>query len=108
METLLEYGVYGLAAWRLASLLVNEKGPWNLFLRLRTWAGIEHDNQGRHTIIPDRFLAGVLSCVWCASVWVGMVLVLGWGLFPTIAIWIAKALALSAAAVLVEVWVRNQ
>ena len=108
METPLEYGIYALAAWRIASLLVNEKGPWNVFLRLRLWTGIEHDTQGRHTIIPDGFLAGILSCVWCCSVWVGTGMVILAGVWPGGALWFAKAMALSAAVVILEVWIRNR
>lgn len=67
-----EFVVFGLATWRLSSLLVDERGPWDLFLRFRKLVGIEHDDDGKATIIPDGFFPGVLSCVWCASMWVGM------------------------------------
>lgn len=99
--------VYVLATWRISSLLVNEGGPGSIFRRLREWAGITHDEQGNKVIIPDTFLGGVFSCVWCSSVWVGA----GWVgldlLWPEGAGLIAAALALSAGAVMVEKWVRG-
>ena len=55
------------AGWRLALLLVSEQGPWDVFERLRTRVGIPP--QGQAGEIPSNPLAGVLSCVWCCSVW---------------------------------------
>lgn len=104
----LEWFILVLATWRVSSLLVNERGPFDLFLRLRSWAGIQHDSQGRSTIIPDGLLSGVLSCVWCASVWVGAGWAAAYWLWPDYALPVALALALSAAAVLVETWLRNR
>ena len=55
------------AGWRLASLLVNEAGPWDGFERLRIRVGIPPEGQAGE--ISSNPLAGVLSCVWCCSVW---------------------------------------
>lgn len=97
--------IYGLATWRAASLLVNEAGPWDVFLRLRRLTGIEHDGEKQKTIIPDGFLPGVFSCVWCASLWVAG----GWVVFdlviPSVAIKLAAVLALSSLAVLLQRYV---
>lgn len=65
-DLLLRAVIVGLASWRLASLLVDEEGPWHVFARLRQWAGIPA-GPGE---IPDGILAGILSCIWCATVWV--------------------------------------
>jgi hypothetical protein len=104
MIDLVTAAIYMLATWRVASLFVNERGPGDVFLRLRRWAGIEHDDSGLKTIIPDNFVAGLLSCVWCCSVWVGGF----WMLFDWAAPWIAirlgMALAFSTGAILVERW----
>ena len=91
--------VYTMATWRVASLLVNEAGPWGVFQWLRERAGIEHDFSGEKTIIPDRFLAGLFSCVWCASLWAAA----GWMIFdwflPLLAVRVALVFALSAGAI---------
>lgn len=102
---LFSFLIYGLATWRVASLFVNEAGPGNVFLRIRQWAGIEHDDDGNKTIIPDTFFAGVLSCVWCASLWAAMFWV-GMDLIsPEVTMKVAMVFALSAVAVGWQRWV---
>lgn len=51
----------GLATWRLASLIVYEDGPFEMFTRLRSIKALE----------------GVTSCLWCASVWTGTLVAVG-------------------------------
>ena len=70
--TLVELIVFGLATWRVSSLLVDEVGPFRIFLKLRQLVGIQHDVDDFVSIVPDTFLASLLSCVWCTSVWVGL------------------------------------
>ncbi|MEE8361782.1 MAG: hypothetical protein V3R71_06470 [Gemmatimonadales bacterium] len=55
------------AGWRVASLMVNEAGPWDGFERLRIRVGIPP--QGEAGEISSNPLAGALSCIWCCSVW---------------------------------------
>lgn len=94
--------IFGLATWRVSSLLVNEAGPGNIFIRIRKLAGIEHDASGTPTIIPDGFFPGVLSCVWCSSIWVAFF----WGLFyvwtPEAALFFGTILGFSATAIIIE------
>lgn len=93
--------IFGLATWRLASLLVNEAGPGFMFLKLRERAGITHIG-GEKLIIPDGFLPGLLSCIWCSSLWVGVGWALLYWLFPDAAPLIAAPFAFSTVAVLVQ------
>lgn len=54
----------GLAGWRIASLLVTEDGPYDIFRRIRFLfqpIGIVDPRQG--------FFDGLFSCMWCMSVW---------------------------------------
>ncbi len=95
------YILLTLATWRLASLLVNEEGPFHIFEKLRWWAGIRKEE------IRDGFLAGVFSCVWCCSLWVGGAWTLAWILFPGAVEWLALPFALSAAAIWMERMVGN-
>lgn len=67
-----------LACWRIASLLVNEDGPWSVFSRLRYKAGIRsvvrQDAQGRPAVsrTANNALAEGLTCVWCVSLWIAI------------------------------------
>ncbi len=105
--TFLVFCLFSFATWRLASMLVREKGPWDLFVRIRALAGITHDEQGLPIQIPDNVLAGILSCVWCCSIWVA----LGWFLFflivPLLATKIATVFAFSTGAILLDRWMGN-
>ena len=96
------YILTALATWRISSLLVHEDGPFNIFKRLRKLAGLENVVE-----IPDGFFPGVLSCVWCASLWVGAVWALVWWLAPEVVEWLALPFALSALAIGLERLVRN-
>jgi hypothetical protein len=101
METI-HFIVLALATWRISSLFVTESGPFRLFVRVREWAGITHDDDGVVVIIPDTLRAGVLSCVWCFSVWAGAFWTLLWLVSPAIAFVCALPLALSTVAVMIQ------
>ena len=110
--------VLGLATWRLSSLLVVEDGPWRVFRRIRRWAragewsqkGMDGNrlcpaevqevmmNAGR----SEGFFSGLLSCIWCTSVWVAAGLALGFFLLPVPAFYFALVFALSSVAILIE------
>lgn len=94
--------VLGAATWRISSLIVNERGPLDVFIKVREAIGITHDEDGIPTVYPDGFFGGLLSCVWCFSVWVGI----GWTLFylldPSVACWLALPFCLSGMAIVME------
>ena len=100
--------VFGLATWRLSSLLVNEGGPFGVFLKLRTLAGITHDENGRPLAIPDNFFAQLFSCVWCASVWVGVSWMVFWLFSPDVAIKLAAVFAFSTIAIMLDTIFANR
>lgn len=99
--------IYGLATWRLASLFVNESGPGDMFVHLRELCGIEHDDLKQKTIIPDGILAGIFSCVWCCSIWVGVFWMVFDLLLPAVALRAAVLFAFSALAVGFQRWVER-
>lgn len=103
--TLTHFIVYSLAVWRISSLFVNEAGPLGLFKEIRQWAGIWHDDGGIPTIIPDNFLAQVLSCVWCASLYVGLFFAVFAFLAPTLSLQISTIFAFSAFSILVDTYI---
>lgn len=94
--------VLALAVWRLSSLFVYERGPFDVFQRVRERVGIQHDDAGMVIATPETLLGGVLGCLWCISVWIGLIVALTAYFWPVLAFWLALPLALSAAAILVD------
>lgn len=105
---MLDFCLACLAAWRLASLLVKEDGPWAAFARLRYKAGlrtvVRKDEQGR--LQPARVAQGTLAegltCIWCVSVWTGALVVLLGRLPCAVGRVLVRVLAASAGAILVQ------
>lgn len=93
--TWLEFGLIGLATWRLSHLLVYEVGPFGILVRLREMTGIVHDDAGHHQSWPSY---APLVCIWCTSLWVAPVLLLVWAYLPGL----VYILALSGLACLIE------
>lgn len=85
--------VYGLATWRLSSLLVHERGPWDVFVRLRQRFGVGHDEFGVPSSWPD---GSILACIWCTSLWVAGAALIAMPI--AVALW----LAVGAVAVIVH------
>lgn len=90
-----------LATWRLSAMLSHETGPFNVFVSLREFAGIVHDDDGKKTVVPESFFAELLDCVWCVSVWIGGAVAIGLYLCPVL-FWLLLPFALSAGAILFE------
>ena len=88
-----------LAAWRLASLVANEDGPWLIFKRLRQRA---EQWCKRYKFCSELGLYDLVSCEWCNSIWIGVgftVLYLWMG--ETI-LYLALPLALSTVAIVIK------
>ena len=100
--TALDFLILSLASWRLAYMLVEEAGPFEVFSRLRYWAGVRsvvsRDNDGQPVTskVALNSLAEGLTCVWCMSVWTAALLLVPW---PPLE-WLRWLLAVSAGAVL--------
>jgi hypothetical protein len=73
-------------------MLVNERGPFNVFVALREATGITHDTEGVALSWNDD---SPLSCLYCTSVWVALVLMV-------CPMWIKEWLAVSGLAIMVE------
>lgn len=94
VEVALRAIIVGLASWRLASLLVDEEGPWHVFARLRRAVGIP----AGPGMLPDTLLAGILACVWCCTVWITpAVWLLSYSAPPVAGVLAAMTVALIAA-----------
>lgn len=88
--------IYALATWRISSLFVAETGPGRVFLHIRELFGIQHDDNGKVVLIPEIFFAELLSCVWCFSLWVGIVITILHAILPDLACFILLPFALSS------------
>lgn len=93
-----------LAVYRLTLLVVDESGPFDLFGRLRHWAGIRYDEHSRK--IATNPLAEMLTCFFCTSVWVGLaVFAIIVASFRVESLWLALVpFALSGGATFMKKW----
>lgn len=78
MTTIGDVLVIGLAAFRVASLLAHESGPFDVFLRLRSLAGVEHTETGEPFSWPETFFGKLLRCPWCLSPWTAALMAALW------------------------------
>lgn len=99
---MVDYLILALATWRVSSLLANEDGPYNVFGRLRNYAGVYYDDhsnaQGKNE------LARMLICLWCSSTWIGLVLAAGYWLLGDSIVWFSLPFALSTIAIGFNEW----
>lgn len=100
--TVLTFCILGLATWRISALFSEEKGPFDIFFKMRKMSGIKHDENDKVFIIPHKFFAELLSCVWCTSVWAGIFWALLWFCSPSVSVAIALPFSLSALAIIVN------
>lgn len=106
--SLINFLILSLAVWRISSLLVKEAGPWRVFVWLRERAGITHDADWNPWIIPDRFFAAqLLGCIWCTSLWAGVVGCICLIVIPDITIWLALPFSLSTVAIVLDKHIRS-
>lgn len=86
-----------LATWRLSCLLVQERGPGDVFKRIREMPGVE-----THALGPDgwpmTFFGRLLFCIRCTSVWAALAVLILSQLAP----WLVRVLAFSAGAIIIE------
>jgi hypothetical protein len=88
-----------LAAWRLASLVANEEGPWQIFKRLRLRA---EQWCKRYRFCSELGLYELVSCEWCNSIWIGAGLTLLYLWLGESILYIALPLALSTVAIVIK------
>ena len=88
-----------LAAWRLASLIANEDGPWQIFKRFRQRA---EDWCKRYKFCSELGLYELVSCEWCNSIWIGIGLTVLYFWMGDSILYIALPLALSTVAIVIK------
>lgn len=105
LETKTVLIIYILAIWRLSSLLVREEGPGDIFGKLRNKAGVKYDTLSRP--YGENFLAKLLACVYCVSLWISIIFVICDKLFRGLTVLLILPLALSAGAIYWDSQVRR-
>lgn len=96
--------IVALAVWRIASLLANEEGPFDVFEKFRDLIGVRYDeNSERYgtNVVADAF-----TCVWCLSIWIGFIVAIYQA--NTVIDWAFRALALSTVAIIIEEMVNDK
>jgi hypothetical protein len=88
-----------LAAWRLASLVANEDGPWMIFKRIRQRA--EQWCQ-KYRFCNELGLYELFSCEWCNSIWIGAGLTLLYLWIGESILFLALPLALSTVVIIIK------
>lgn len=90
----------GLATWRVSKLLADEDGPAGILAKFRGFIGVYYDDysnkKGKNT------LAELFTCVWCLSVWVGLIMSFFSPTSTNIIDYFITALGLSAVAIIVD------
>src|SRR5687767_12618696 len=88
-----------LAAWRLASLVANEDGPWFIFKRLRQRA---EQWCNRYRFCRELGLYELVTCEWCNSIWIGVGLTVLYVWIGESVLYLALPLALSTVAIIIK------
>src|SRR5262245_18259914 len=88
-----------LAAWRLASLIANEDGPWMIFKRIRQRA--EQWCQ-KYRFCNELGLYELFSCEWWNTIWIGAGLTLFYIWMGESIFFIALPFALSTVVILIK------
>ncbi len=88
-----------LAAWRLASLIANEDGPWQMFKRFRQLA---ERWCNKYKFCSDLGLHELVTCEWCNSVWIGIGLTVLYIWIGETILYLALPFALSTVAIIIK------
>jgi hypothetical protein len=88
-----------LAAWRLASLVANEDGPWLMFRRFRQCA---EQWCKRYRFCSELGLYELVTCEWCNSIWIGAGLTILYLWIGETILYLALPLALSTVTIIIK------
>ncbi len=96
---ILEFLIIALGIWRLSSLLADEDGPFAIFERLRHIIGVRYDERSRRYGTNE--LAKMVMCLWCNSIWLGIVATALYYWQPSLTLLICFPFAISAFAIII-------
>jgi hypothetical protein len=97
-----------LAVWRVSNLLsdTTQVGPFGVLEYIRTKLGVRYD-QWSKPFAPKGSIAEAILCVYCNSVWVGLVFTIALLCNQKVTVIASLPLALSAVAIIIDEW-RNK
>lgn len=96
----LELLVGAVATWRVSYMLLNENGPFEVFRRIRKKLGVIYADNDSTEVVAFQY--EITVCMWCLSVWVGMLIATLYYLLGSYATWLIAPYVLSAGALLVD------
>lgn len=99
LMTISTFFYLSLAAWRLASLVANEEGPWMMFKRLRQRA---EQWCNKYRFCREFGVYELFSCEWCNSVWIGAGLTILYLWIGDAILYLALPLALSTVVIIIK------
>lgn len=106
--TFVDFLILGLACFRLSSMLANDSGndagPWDIILRFRKIIGVYYDAHSQEKY-KNGFAKGA-SCMWCNSVWFGLIMTVLYVILGHITVFIFLPFALSGVVVLIKMFSR--
>lgn len=88
----MDFLILTLAVWRVSNLIVNEDGPFQMLAKFR---------QGAVKVTH------LFECVFCLSVWLGLIAAIAYYLFPFWAVAVALPFALSGGAIVADRWING-
>lgn len=108
--TLETFVILALATWRVAHLLVDETGPFEIFDWLRAQFGIRVSEEGEFYLREgsDNQIGKMLLCLQCTSMWVGLLFGVLYKLWPIFTFNLAVVLAFSALACVIDRYVEQE
>ena len=101
----MEFIILALATFRISSLVAGEEGPYGLFDWFRSLIGVIRDEGGK-TYGTNSFARG-LTCLWCNSIWIGLMVSLAFAWEPGITVLAASPFALSSVVMIIERWTHS-
>lgn len=81
-------------------MIVNEDGPLDIFPIFKYKIGVRWDEESRPYAI-NKF-AKLFLCVWCLSIWVGLVFTIIIAINDTIAFWLSIPFVFSTVSIFLE------
>lgn len=78
------------ASWRLAILLTEDDGPFDLFQKMRDVIGVKDPD------LYENFTTKLFSCLRCFSIWTSAFFTISFFVFPNLSIFLSALLAMSA------------
>lgn len=68
--------IMALSVYRITLIVHKEAGPFDMFGRFRTWAGVTYDAHSNP--VSNGEMSAAILCPLCLSVWIGIGVTIAW------------------------------